>query len=29
VTGLFPGCDEANQLLGKAYREPYGLPDVS
>ena len=27
VTGRFPGCDEANRLLGKAYREPYGLPD--
>jgi predicted dehydrogenase len=28
-TGRFPDCEEANRLLGKAYREPYGLPDVS
>jgi predicted dehydrogenase len=25
-SGRFPGCDEANHLLGKVYREPYGLP---
>lgn len=27
-TGRFPGCEEANRLLGKVYRAPYGLPDV-
>ncbi len=24
----FIDCDEANELLGKSYREPYGLPDI-
>ena len=28
-SGRFPDCEEANRLLGKAYRDPYGLPDVS
>jgi predicted dehydrogenase len=28
-TGRFPDCEEANRLLGKAYREPYGLPGPS
>jgi predicted dehydrogenase len=28
-SGRFPDCEEANRLLGKAYREPFGLPDVS
>jgi predicted dehydrogenase len=27
--GRFPDCEEANRLLGKSYREPYGLSDDS
>lgn len=26
-TGRFPTCEEANRLLGKVYRAPYGLPE--
>ena len=26
--GEFVGCDEANELLTKNYREPYGFPTV-
>lgn len=25
----FRDCDEANQMLGKQYREPFGLPDLA
>jgi predicted dehydrogenase len=25
-SGTFPDCEEANQMLGKKYREPYNLP---
>lgn len=28
ATEQFVGCDEANQMLSKTYREPYGLPDI-
>lgn len=28
-TGKFVGCDEANQLLTKSYRDPYSLPSRS
>jgi predicted dehydrogenase len=28
-TQKFVDCDEANQLLGKPYREPYGLPEIT
>jgi predicted dehydrogenase len=28
-SGRFPDCEEANRLLGKNYREPYGLPELS
>lgn len=28
-TEQFVDCDEANQLLTKSYRAPYGLPDIS
>lgn len=28
ATGQFRDCDEANALLAKDYRSPYGLPDV-
>jgi predicted dehydrogenase len=27
LTEKFVGCDEANQMLVKEYRQPYGLPD--
>jgi predicted dehydrogenase len=27
TTETFPGCDEANRLLSKSYRAPYGLPE--
>ncbi|MFO0889483.1 MAG: Gfo/Idh/MocA family oxidoreductase [Isosphaeraceae bacterium] len=26
--GRFTGCEEANRLLSKVYREPYGLPGI-
>ena len=28
-TERFTDCDEANQLLSKKYRPPFGLPDVA
>jgi hypothetical protein len=28
-TERFVDCDEANQMLGKQYREPFGLPDAT
>jgi predicted dehydrogenase len=28
-TGKFKDCDEANELLSKTYREPYGLPKLA
>lgn len=27
--GTFVDCDEANQLLSKSYRAPYGLPEIA
>jgi hypothetical protein len=27
-TERFLDCDEANALLGKTYRQPYGLPEI-
>ncbi|MFP6668777.1 MAG: Gfo/Idh/MocA family oxidoreductase [Pirellulales bacterium] len=28
-TGKFADCDEANEMLSKAYRKPYGLPSLA
>ena len=28
-TEQFVGCDEANQLLSKEYRKPFGLPKIA